>query len=686
MKKIALLMTFFVVALFANATVYLDETFSATTAGSTIEGSAGWSTSGTNTGNKFTALGSSLTYSNGGGTAILSGVGQTINSTYTTGGVNYMVYKPFNGSSIGTGNTVYASFLYSTNSTAQSQTQSPVISLGSGSATGVQLWVGKGTLSTSNFRFGTTRGSTSGSDIKWASAEYTADATVFFIVLKYDLTTQTSYLYVNPIVASGSEPSADATDATSTTKASSIQYIQFKVNGSNRALYSTSGVRVASTWAEAVAKYIAPGVSLSAPTVGTASDETLTSFTANWSAVANASSYSVKTYLGANLISTTPVASGTSVAISGLMSGTDYTYTVKAIGDGGSYSDSPESSSSATVTTAGRLATINTDFSDGTWGTVAEVAYTTGAFPTSSINGYDLVAAGFYFGSTKGAKGESHTNRIAVDKASAGGKVTLPTVSSLEQLEIHATFGSGDKDFLLKEFNPTTNTWTQIGDYTYNLASKTTALDSIYIIPISRAIPTKFRIENNTSSGLYIAQIITRTTNPALLDRPVAAAASAITESGFTANWTAIANASSYVVKVYAAGTLVGTYPVSGGSTESYVISDLSAVTEYTYKVQAIGDGDVTFSDSFLSIASAPVTTDMATNLNELKNKVVMVVSGNMITADQQGDIKIYDVQGAQVFEANGVTKVNTHLSNGMYIVRLTNVNGIQSVKKVSIR
>lgn len=354
------------------------------------------------------------------------------------------------------------------------------------------------------------------------------------------------------------------------------------------------------------------------PVASAASSITTNGFTANWGTVLNAIGYNVEVYIGTSRISTTNVTgqSSTSSSITGLSMGTSYTYKVIAYDDNG---NNGTSNSVSFLTTSSTVSTITTDFNDNTWGPVSATSYTTGSFPSTSINGFELTAAGLNAGSTKGPRAETHTNRISVDKSTNGGKVTFPTVNSLEQIEIHLSFGSGDKDFLLKEYNSSTGTWTQIGDYTYNMASKNAAIDSIYIIPVSRNVPSKFRIENNTTSGLFIYQIITRTTNPALLTKPVVQAASEISSTGFTANWSAVDNATSYKVLLYQGSALVGTFDATGQATQSTVISGLTPNTAYTYKVQAIGNDNVDFSDSFLSVASG-VTTSNSFNITDTKS------------------------------------------------------------------
>jgi hypothetical protein len=693
MKKITLLLAMVAMALLANATVYLDETFNYSD-GSKLKDNSGWAATGTiGSFSDFIIGSSSLTYSNSGGIFVNSGLGKVMSTNYagTEAANNYYVYKNFNSTAISTG-TVYAAFLYTPNSVSQTQSQSPIISLSTPSSnTGVQVWVGKGAVNASNFRFGTTRGSTSGGDIKWASTEYSDLTATYFIVLKYDLDNKVSYIYINPTIGSASEPTADASDATSTSSTkSSLQTLQFKVNGASKEIYKLGNVRICSTWSEAVAAQSTANP-LPAPSVGTPTDPTANGFTAHWSPVDHATGYDVKIYLGTNLVGTTN-ASGqatSNAAITGLMSGMTFTYQVVAKGDGVTYSDSDPSASSSEIKTLDPYATdaIHTDFNDGTWGTIAGSIPTSGSYPTYSVNGFDLTDATLCIGSIAGIKGESHVNRIAIDKLANSGNVALPTVNALKQIEIHATAGTAGNGFQLKEFNPSTNSWTAIGGtYTYDAATRTAGTDSIYIISLDRTSPTKLRIDNPTNGAIYIWQIITRNTNPVLLSKPVVLDASNVATSGATANWTPVENATGYKIYVYQGTTLIAGAPfsVNGQTINSFDIINLAASTTYSYKVQAIGDGDINYSDSFVS--SAIEFSTVITGTDNLKNNPNITVVNKKIVCTETGNIHIYNMQGSLIESARNVKTIQTNLPSGIYIVKFSNQNGETKIQKISIQ
>lgn len=165
MKKFTLLLAVSFLAMWSNAQVLLDETFDY--ADGALKAANEWSDGGSigTWASDFLVQSPALTYSNSGGTYVLSGIGKVMNCNYLSGSANYLVYRSFAAEPVTTG-TVYVSFLYSPNGEAQSQSQAPAMSMSvPGTNTGVQVWVGKGVSNASDFRFGTTRGSTTGSHI-----------------------------------------------------------------------------------------------------------------------------------------------------------------------------------------------------------------------------------------------------------------------------------------------------------------------------------------------------------------------------------------------------------------------------------------------------------------------------------------------------------------------------------------
>lgn len=95
------------------------------------------------------------------------------------------------------------------------------------------------------------------------------------------------------------------------------------------------------------------------------------------------------------------------------------------------------------------------------------------------------------------------------------------------------------------------------------------------------------------------------------LDAPVVGAASAIGVEEFTANWTAVANAAGYKVKVYAGENMIAEKSIDGQANASVVFYNMPVATELTYTVTALGDM-VNYDNSAASEASAAFSTLVA--------------------------------------------------------------------------
>lgn len=192
-----------------------------------------------------------LTYITTEGTYALSDVGKAIRSDYLSGATDYYSYKKFTETPVTS--TVYLSFLYQAGA-AQKQKQSEVFGLGDSASTGPKVWAGKGVVTTTNYRLGTTRISGTGDDIKWGATEFSDTLTTILVVLKYDFSTSTASLFLNPTLGSVTEPTPDAVENTASTGRTKLSALRFRVNGNNRAYFTVSGARVSGSWADAVAK------------------------------------------------------------------------------------------------------------------------------------------------------------------------------------------------------------------------------------------------------------------------------------------------------------------------------------------------------------------------------------------------------------------------------------------------
>jgi hypothetical protein len=169
-----------------------------------------------------------------------------------------------------------------------------------------------------------------------------------------------------------------------------------------------------------------------------------------------------------------------------------------------------------------------------------------------------------------------------------------------------------------------------------------------------------------------------------LLDTPVVGTASDIGSVTFTANWTAVANATGYKVYVFEGANLISIYKVSGQATTSVLVTGLAPEKTYTYKVLALGDGYVNYSDSYLSGASAAVETSI-TSGTEITPDFKLTVSGKSIVASEAGTFELYNLQGARVYQLKNADVAETALPAGLYILRFTHSNSKQTIQKILI-
>ena len=193
-----------------------------------------------------------------------------------------------------------------------------------------------------------------------------------------------------------------------------------------------------------------------------------------------------------------------------------------------------------------------------------------------------------------------------------------------------------------------------------------------------------FRL-TNASSFICADGFIAGNTYNILAVPSVTAGGNNVTSGGFTANWTAVANASSYDMKVYDASlTQVGSTTNVPAENTSLVVTGLNSNANYTYTVTAIGD-QVNYFNSPASVASASIST-LVTGINSLNSQLNIFASNKEIISSETGDINVYNLQGEHLLEAKNVSRVYTSLSTGLYIVNFTNNVGNKTITKITIK
>lgn len=235
-----------------------------------------------------------------------------------------------------------------------------------------------------------------------------------------------------------------------------------------------------------------------------------------------------------------------------------------------------------------------------------------------------------------------------------------------------------------------TNHFTNITGYTSpTVVSDWTTVQTDIIVPSSATFGDDYRFHiswSHSTTTLYCdfliddVSIVKYAPSGNKLTTPTVGTASSITSSGFTANWTAVDNASSYDVQVYQGASLIQTTNFSGQATNTGSITGLSAGTTYTYKVVAKGDGE-SHSDSDPSNASAELTTlteQLATPT--LKKPNAVANSGfraywNAVANASSYDVKVFEgeIQVGSTQNTASTSLAITGLSaNTSYTYRVT--------------
>lgn len=417
-----------------------------------------------------------------------------------------------------------------------------------------------------------------------------------------------------------------------------------------------------------------------------------TSFTANWAAVPDAIGYELNLYIGSALVSTVSAdgQSSSTHQFSSLISGTTYKYTVTAKGSTSNLNSTASTTTSAT-TTFPFVNSVNTDFSDGSWGTITPTPTTNlpsnGMYPSGSINGFALSSCAMYGLMVTGPRGEEHVNVIRMDKMAFGAAVITPVINSVARLELHVS-GSDTKTFTVKQWNAATSTWDliSVNGGTFTIVG---AYENVFKIELNNAIPTQYKIENASTSSISIVQIKTYPTLPTAVELTIPTgigAATNLVAGGFTASWTPVANASGYLVTVLNYGSyLHKTFTVTGQSTSSCNVIGLDSATVCTYQVAAVGDG-IAFSNSLLSVSSTSfsITAGLLAVNNPTMSSTIWS-NGKNIHVPEIGKIEVYNLQGVRLLCQANTNILCSKLESGVYVIKFTNPMGRVYTNKVCL-
>jgi hypothetical protein len=418
MKKFTFSLFALALAFAANAqTVYLNETFQGTftelnyTVNSSYTPDASeWSCiaydQGTATIAPTRSLESTpLTYSDAKGEYILSGVGRTCYNNFRQGGsnANFMHLREFSTSGV---NKYYASALLQIIAGAGGNVTLLGASQNYNAGAANRPLIQRRKTGSDIVFYTSTNSTTGGSTSSAFTTENTLPQT-YFVVWEVDANVSTVKLYINPEIG-GTQPDSPDISDNQENMSKNQKFLYLRSNGNTNCYFNISGIRISSTWADAVAaKLTAPTLPASATEQATDLLPDGTGFTANWTPDATdlrADGYDVNVYQETSLIKTVHAANQatSSVAITGLGEGT-YTYEVIATLSDGTYSNSDPALSAASTRSAD-VVLQGTGIGSSVYGkTVQSVQYTTltGAPAPASAKGVLLKKTIYADGSAK---------------------------------------------------------------------------------------------------------------------------------------------------------------------------------------------------------------------------------------------------------------------------------------------
>ena len=261
MKKLFSLFFLSLLVISAHAAVLLVEEFNYTP-GTVLGSVEGWTTTGDLTDGEGRIVNDmTLSYTDAVGEYILSG-GNSLKHNYASNktkdengkdvnGEQYVTYNDF--AKVESG-AVYLTYLFKADG-AQKQSNGELLGLTSGSSNpSARPWIGRfeSDRSGNTFRLGLTMRSGTSADVVWGETAYSIED-VILVVLKYDLDNKAASLFINPALGTTVEPTADLVDDNDAEPRTNIANVMFRNQGASKANYFVGGVRVSTTWAEAVA-------------------------------------------------------------------------------------------------------------------------------------------------------------------------------------------------------------------------------------------------------------------------------------------------------------------------------------------------------------------------------------------------------------------------------------------------
>jgi titin len=457
---------------------------------------------------------------------------------------------------------------------------------------------------------------TTGFSANWSVA---TGATGYYI----DVATDTGFnniltAYKNKNIAGGTSISTPVTGLTAST-----QYY-FRVRS-----YNTGGTSGNSNAVPVMTLPVAP--TLSAATLITQSG-----FTANWAAVTGAVGYRLDVSTSSIFASTVTgyadlnVLSVTSYAVAGLTAGTTYYYRVRSYNAGGSSANpatpisvttvppDPVAVAATAVTQTGFKATWNQ--STGATGYYLDIAtdaafstyvtgfqnksLTPGTTTSATVTGLVPDALYYYRVRSFNASGTSNNSNVITQSTLATPVATAATLVGQTGFTANWSAATGATSYKLDV--STSNTFaTYVTGYNNKDVGNVTTYP---ITGLTAGITYYYRVRAFSTVASANSNVITQAT----LGIPVASAASAITQTGFTANWGAATSATGYYLDIATNSAfttfVTGFNGFDAGSVTSYTATGLASSTTYYYRVRSYSSGGSSTNSNTINLTTLPPT------------------------------------------------------------------------------
>jgi len=363
-----------------------------------------------------------------------------------------------------------------------------------------------------------------------------------------------------------------------------------------------------------------------APVATAATSIAATTFTANWGAVTGSVDYRLD--VSADNFSTfvtgynNKTVAGLSDPVTGLTAGTAYSYRVRAVNAGGTSANS--NTISASTLTVGPIATaatvVTTTSFTANWNTVAgavdyRLDVSTDNFSTF-VTGYNnKTVAGLSDPVTGLTAGTAYSYRVRA--VNAGGTSANSNVIAVTTVP-SAPVATAATSVSTTTFTANWGAVTGAVDYRLDVSAdgfatfvpgfnnKTVSATNDAVSGLIAGTAYSYRVRAvNTGGTSANSNVTSVTTAP---PAPVAIAASAVTTTGFTANWNASTGATSYRLDVSGDNfaTFVAGYNNKTVSITSDPVTGLSAGTVYSYRVRAVNASGISGNSNVISVTTAP--------------------------------------------------------------------------------